>query len=195
MHSRRFACFLVGIWLGCELLLGWVTMANSRSANLTLAGAHATAAAQLRQLGPGLGPALRYQAAEQTRGLLEGWGTAQIALGGFLLLFLLFATEERPGALALALFLVALSAVEWVFLTPEMVAQGRALDFVAAGAEIHDRIRLSAFQNAYLGIEALKLVAGLMLGGRLMLRTRARLRHVRGQVEMVDKSNHGHVDR
>lgn len=195
MHSRRFACFLLGIWLGCELLLGWAAMANSRSANRALAGANARAAAQLRQLGPGLGPALRYQAEEQTRGLLEDWGTAQVALGGFLLLFLLFATEARQDALALALLMLALSAGEWVFLTPELVTLGRRLDFVAAGAEIPERIKLARFGNIYLGIEALKWAAGLWLAGRLMLRTRARSGYVRRQVDMVDKSNHGHVNR
>ena len=195
MHSRRFACFLLGIWLGCELLVGWVAMANSRSANRALAGAHTTAAAQLRQLGPGLGPALRYQAEEQTRGVLEDWGTAQIALGGFLLLFLLFATETRQDALALALFMLALSAGEWVFLTPEIVALGRRLDFAAAGAEIPEQIKLATFGNIYLGIETLKWAAGLWLAGRLMLRTRARSGYVRGQVDMVDKANDGHVNR
>jgi len=195
MHNRRFACFLLGIWLGCELLLGWVAMANSRSANRVIAGAHGTAAAQLRQLGPGLDSALRYQAKEQTRGLLEGWGMAQVALGGFLLLFLLFATEERPGSLALALFLLALSVGEWVFLTPEIVARGRTLDFVAAGAEIPEQIKLATLDSMYLGIQVLKWVAGLLLAGRLMLRTRTRSRYVRGKVDVVDKANHSHVYR
>jgi hypothetical protein len=195
MRSRRFAGFLLGIWLGCELLLGWVAIANSRSANRALAGAQAGAAADARPLGSGLGPALRYQAEEQTRGLLEDWGLAQIALGGFLLLFLLFATEERQGALALALFMFALSAGERVFLTPEIVARGRTLDFVAAGARIAERIKLSTLGNMYLGMEALKWAAGLLLAGKLTLRTRARSGYVRRQVDVVDKANHSHVNR
>ena len=195
MLGRRFACFLLGIWLGCELLLGWVAIANSRSANRAPAGDQAPAAAALRQLGPGSGPALRYQSAEQTRGLLEDWGLAQIALGGFLLFFLLFATEERQHALALALFMLALSVGERVFLTPEIVAWGRTLDFVAAGAQIADRIKLSTLEDIYLGGEALKWVAGLLLAAKLTLRTRSRSGHVRRQVDIVDKANYRHVNR
>jgi len=195
MLGRRFACFLLGIWLGCELLLGWVAMANSRSANRTLAAIRPPSAAPPGQLPPGLDPALRYQAAEQTRGLLETWGLAETALGGFLLLFLLFATEERQAALALALVMLALSVGERTFLTPEIAARGRMLDFVAAGAQTAERIRLSLFENAYLGAEALKWVAGLLLAGNLTLRTRGRSRRVRRQVDMVDEAYRGHVDR
>jgi hypothetical protein len=191
MLGRRFACFVLGIWLGCELLLGWVAMANAQSANRTLLAIHAPPAA----LALGLGPALRYQAAEQTRGLLEDWGSAQIALSGFLLLFLLLATDERQRSLALALFMLALSVGERLFLTPEMVAWGRALDYAPAAAQIGERTRLATIENIYLVMEALKWAAGLLLAGRLTLRTHGRSGRGRRQVDMVDEANHGYVDR
>jgi hypothetical protein len=191
MLGRRFACFVLGIWLGCELLLGWVAMANAQSANRTLQAIHAPPAT----LALGLGPTLRYQAAEQTRGLLEDWGWAQIALGGFLLLFLLLATDERQRSLALALFMLALSAGQRLLLTPEMAAWGRALDYAPAGAQIVERTSLLTIENIYLGMEALKWAAGLLLAGRLTLRTHGRSGRVRRQVDMVDEPNHGYIDR
>src|ERR1700690_2543840 len=32
MHTRRIATFLLGIWLGCSVLIGWIAMENSRLA-------------------------------------------------------------------------------------------------------------------------------------------------------------------
>jgi hypothetical protein len=160
------------------LALAWVALANSWTADRALAPV--TAAARYLQPAPALSLALRHQAVEQTRALLEEWGLAQIALGGFLLLFLLFATEERQRALALALFMLALSMGERIFLTPEIVAWGRTLDFVEAGTQIAERIRLSTLKDIYLGIDALKWAAGLLLAGKLMLRAPARSGHVRG---------------
>ena len=191
MSHRRFACFLLGIWLGCELSLAWVALANSWSADRALAPVSAAA----HSVQSGLGLALRHQVVEQTRGLLEDWGVARIALGGFLLLFLVFFTEARQSVLALAIFMLALSLGERIFLTPEMVTLGRTLDFVAAGVPMAERSRLSIFENVYLSVEALKWIAGLALAWQLMRRPRTRSGHVRGQVDTVDKTNRGHVDR
>jgi hypothetical protein len=127
--------------------------------------------------------------------LLEDWGWAQIALGGFLLLFLLLATDERQRSLALALFMLALSAGQRLLLTPEMAAWGRALDYAPAGAQIVERTSLLTIENIYLGMEALKWAAGLLLAGRLTLRPHGRSGRVRRQVDMVDEPNHGYIDR
>jgi hypothetical protein len=193
MSRRRFACFVLGIWLGCELSLAWVALANSWTADRALAPV--TAAARYLQPAPALSLALRHQAVEQTRALLEEWGLAQIALGGFLLLYLVFFTEARQIVLALAVFMLALSLGERIFLTPEIVALGRMLDFVRAGVPMAEQSSLSVFGDVYLGVEALKWAAGLALAGQLMRRTRIRSGHVHGQVDTIDKANRGHIDR
>jgi hypothetical protein len=194
MHSRRFACFLLGVWLGSALLAAWVAAMNAGSPKRVLAEPNSPAAAlELKELGGAAERAFRYQAAEQNRGLLDNWGATQVALGTALLLFLLFATVEKKTTLALALVMLVFTGLQRFLLAPEMNALGRILDFAPPGLHAAERSKLAGANSAYYIMEAIKWAAGAALAVKLLLRRRGS-GNVRQQVQAVDKPDHRHVN-
>lgn len=63
MHMRRFACFLLGLWLGGYLFLAVMTVQNMRLAERLLASP-AAGASRLMRSGPEAGRLLRHQVRE-----------------------------------------------------------------------------------------------------------------------------------
>ncbi|MBZ5582862.1 MAG: hypothetical protein LAQ30_11820 [Acidobacteriia bacterium] len=194
MHSRRIACFLLGLWLGGELLLAWIAAATLRSADGLFAEPAPAAALHIKESGPAGARLLRYHAAEQVRDFMSDWGLAEIGLTAFLLLFLLFGTHEGKITLSIALVIVAIVLAERLALSPEISALGRMLDFAAVKAYPAERIRLAVLEKSYWGVEILKWAAGALLGVRLMVRHSRSSGHPWKQVDLVDKADHGHVN-
>jgi hypothetical protein len=195
MRSRRLACVLLGIWMGGGLLVAWVAAANRRSAERVPVEANTAASLELRHMGPAARRLMHYQAAQQNRWLLSDWGMAQVALGGLLFLYLLFASREGKRSLLLALVMVVAAALERTLLTPEMAASGRALDFPDSLELASESGRLAAFSALYLTVLAVQWAAGLWLAGRLVLPRRGGLGDVRDQIDPVDKADHRRVNR
>lgn len=131
MHSRRVACFLLGIWLGAAILMAWVATENFRSVDRLLAKPSPAALLSLKTLGPaGARMLLRYQASEQNRWLFEAWGTVQLIGGSGFFLFLLFGTREGKYPLILVLVMLAVVLLQLFLLTPAMISLGRLVDFL-----------------------------------------------------------------
>ncbi len=193
MHSRRIACFLLGLWLGGELLLAWIAAASLRSADGLIAEPSPAAALHIKESGPAGARLLRYHAAELARDVESQWGLAEIGLTAFLLLFLLFGTHEGKFTLLIALTILGIVLAERLALAPEIASLGRMVDFAGPKAYAAERIRLGVLEKSYWGVELLKWAAGAVLGFRLMLR-RGRSRDSWKQVDMVDKADHGHVN-
>ena len=180
--------------MGGALLLAWVMAANRQAAERVQVEASTPASQELRHMGPAATRLMRYQAAQQNRWLLSEWGVAQIALGGLLFLYLLFASREGKLSLLLALVMLVAAALERTLLTPEMAASGRALDFPDPLELASESGRRAAFNSLHLTVEAVLWVAGLWLAGRLVLPRRGGLGDVREQIDPVDKADHRRVD-
>ena len=195
MSSRRMACLLLGLWLGAGLLMAWVATQDLGSADRLTAHPDLAVAVQLKSLGANQTlPLLRYLAAEQTRDNLETWGTVQLFVGSFFFFFLLFGTNQGKFSLAVALLMVLIAFGQRLFLIPEILSRGRALDFLAQ-IPVHQRTQLDVLHYAYSLTEVVKGGLGLILAGILIWRTGGRSLNARQEVQLVDKADHGHVNR
>jgi hypothetical protein len=198
MHSRRLACFLLGMWLSGGVFLAFITRQNLRTADELV---HQPSPALLLQFKPaGLTAArtlLRHMAGEQNRLYYESWELAQLVLGTFFFFYLLFGTREDKYSLALPLLMLMVVVVQRFVLTPEVVSLGRLTDFLPEGVRSGDRIRLLVTQSAYTAAELVKGGLGLILAMRLIFADwwRPSRRNVRQELDLVNKANYGHINR
>ncbi|HTS28185.1 MAG TPA: hypothetical protein VMH81_20065 [Bryobacteraceae bacterium] len=199
MRSRRFACLLLGMWIAAGILMQWIAGENYAAVDRILDLPNPSASLQFKALGPTASrQLLRYEAAEQNRFYFECWETAQLILGTFFFFFLLFGTRENKFCLLAALLMVVGVGVQRFFLTPEINALGRMLDFVPQDVYIAGRRRLPVAQDAYEALEAAKLVLAAILAVWLLMgrgRARRSRTEVRQELDLINKANYGHVDR
>jgi hypothetical protein len=195
MNSRRFACFLLGIWMGGTLLIAWVAAESLSSVDRLIARPHPVATLQFKALGRADARLLlRYQVSEQNRRNLETWEAAQIVLGSLFFFFVLFATRENKFALSLILSMIAGVVVQRLLLTPAVISLGRLIDFVPPDAPSGDRTQFWVMHSWYWGVELVKWVLGLALAARLISHRRGRSADARQKIDLVDKANHRHVN-
>jgi hypothetical protein len=196
MHARRFACLILGLWLGGAIFMAWVATQNFREVDRLLDQASPAARLELKALGPNARTLLRYHAAEENRWYFRAWETGQIILGTGFLLVMLFGSRENQFTLGGIVLLILIVAVQRFFLTPEITAQGRVLDFMAPDAGLPDRNRFWVLHSAYAGVEVGKWVLMLVLGGKMIFsRQRSgRSRDSRRELDMVNKPDYGRVN-
>ncbi len=196
MHARRLACFILGLWLGGNILVAWAAMENLRSADHLVSAALPMARLELKAMGPRAQMLLRYHASEENRSLYRHWETAQLALGAGFFLVMLFGSREDKFLLGGLALLVALVALECFVVTPALSGQGRVLDFVPPDQGAPERNQFWVLQTAHLGIEAAKWALILVLTGQMAFSRKrsGRSRDARRQLNMVDKANHRGVN-
>ena len=191
MHSRRFACFLLGIWFGGELLLAWTGAFGLLPLDRMRDDPPPAAAIQMKEAGQAGAILLRYEAAERMRGLQYHWGLAEIGIIAGLLMFLLFGTQEGKMTLAISLTLLAIVLLQRLVLVPEISALGRMLDFAPAAAYGADRARVVVLDNFYWGITLIKWATAAILLMRLILHRSSKFRQ---EIDAIDNPDYGHVD-
>jgi hypothetical protein len=197
MHSRRLACFFVGLWLGGSLLMVWMAGDSFRSVDRMLLLPDPAAAVQIKALGPGGARTLfRYQVSEQNRAAFETWERIQIALGLAFFLYLLLATKEGKFPMILVLLMLAVVTVQRFVLTPELIGLGRNLDFAPATAALAERAKFRVAHIGYTGFEIAKWLIGLVLAAKMAFGRAIGLSgSSRDQVDPIDKRNYRHVNR
>jgi len=196
MHSRRFACLLIGLWLGGGFLMAWIAADNPSVPSRMMSSADPAASLRVRALGPvEVTALLRHEAAEITRDEQDVWGFVEIGLGAFLFCFLLFGTQEGKLSLAIALLMLIGAAVQRLFLTPPIHTLGRLTDFMSTDAAAGYKARTMVLQGAYVGVEIAKWVMGACLAATLIGGRRPHSRNSWQQINVVNKPNHRHVNR
>jgi len=185
------------MWLAGGFLVAWIESQSVGSAR-RLFEEDAAVIIMLKTIGPTAGRALLlHQVSEQNRELAVRWEYAQLLLGLFFFAFLLLGTREGKGPLALALFMLLLVIGQRFLLTPEAVTLGRSLDFAVKSGAAGDRTRLTLVQSVYLAVEIVKWAAGILLAVLLIFHKHRRSMsgYTRQEINKVNESNHGHVDR
>jgi hypothetical protein len=201
MHTRRLAVLLLGAWLGVSIFVAVAAIHNSRSASAILEMPLQPLQRAIDEAGrTRIEAHLKFQAAEISRAHQTGWGWAQIVLGVILTLTVVFGTNARRPAVALAAAMVLIAAVEQVAVTPRLVELGRTLAWPRQpqnSDEVEEidierekliveaeQRALGTYQASYLGLEAVKLLSGIGLagwflasGGGPTVRRRRRSRH------------------
>jgi hypothetical protein len=160
VHIRRVITFLLGIWVGCNVLLGFLTLENIQSPKLVLNAPVQPAARLIEKLGPEPSrELLRHLAMEQTRRYLYYWGNAQIAIGIVVLILFIMASRTRMLPLMLTLGMLAFTLFQQFGLLPELTYASREADFPPASADFDLRTRVYSLAQFYIGSEAIKLIA------------------------------------
>lgn len=187
---------LLGTWLGGIALVAAISAYNSRSADRLLAQPAPAALEHLKTVGRGsVQELLRYHVSEQNRWYRESWGSMQIGLGVAVLFILLFGTHEGKFPLLGASVMLAIAVAERFALTPEIVAQGRLLDFMPPGSGEAERARLLVTMSGYYGLELANAATGVVLGGMLLRNPRRRSGDARFQIDAVNEADYRHVNR
>jgi hypothetical protein len=186
---------LLGFWLAGSIVMTFIAADSANSAGRLLRDHGPAASLHIQSMGREEARImLAYPVRQQVRWWLEGWENLELALGAFFFLFLLFGTREGKLALSVTLGIYAIVLFERFFTLPQMLYLGGQMDFVAENVVTPDRNELIAVQNAFTGVEIVKALVILGLSVYMIARTR-RSSHSWDNVDMVDKSDHRHVDR
>jgi hypothetical protein len=187
---------MLGVWLGAAAMMSLVATQNFRTVDRILLAPHVAASPDLKTLGhDSARMILRWEAGEQNRRLFEIWETAQVALALGVFFILLFGSTETKYSLALSLMMLLVVILQRFLLTPMMTSLGRLIDFVPPTVRSPERIKFGVLHMGYIGMEMAKLALGLLLAIKLMLRTRRKSGQAAGDVDVIDKAYHRHVNR
>lgn len=198
MHSRRFSMLLVGIWLGAGLFLIWMVREQFNTVDRALKPTTRVGEQAVNDIGVEKSRVfLRYHAAEQSRAYLYQWGFAQLVLGGFLLVVLLFATNANKLMTGVAVALLALTALQHFLVMPRITELGRALDFANVDEMRDERRGYWNYERTYSYLDLAKFSLLLLVAARLVVSSgeRRRRRRKSGELDMIDDAQNGHVDR
>lgn len=198
MHSRRFSMLLLGIWLGAGLLMTWVATDNFDSVDRAMKPATKVAEQAVNDIGVERARAfLRYHSSEQNRQYFRTWGAAQLFLGVFLLVVVIFATNANKLMTGLAGGLLAISALQYFLVTPRIIDLGRALDFANVDEMRDERRGFWNYHRAFSYMELAKFGIILFVAGRLVVSSGERRKRRRRsyELDMIDDAEDSHVNR
>ncbi len=165
------AVAVLGLWLGITLFM-WFAAGTSfaivdrvlQSQNpLLLKIAKPLSPSETREL-------LRHLASETNRAYFAAYGWAQLVLGIFLLFLLWRQIPRDTTAVILAGAMLAIVFVLTLGITPQIVTLGRSIDFVPRNPPPPEMGRFSMLHGAYTGLDGLKLLSGLALLVRWLVR-------------------------
>jgi hypothetical protein len=192
MHYNRISAFLLGALLLGSLFMAFVATENFQTVSDILKSPPPQAQKMIKVLGDeNARLLLRYLAGEENRLFFETWETAQLFLG-LLLAALLFLMGNRRFLAGVAAALVILTLFQHFKITPELVWQGRSIDFVTVTAGSTARQQFFKLHAAYGAIEAVKLLLIILIGAALFPRRRRSSQRI--EVDAIDYANHRHVD-
>jgi hypothetical protein len=201
MHARRFACMLLGMWLGCSALMTWITADSFNSAPRMLGARPSESNIHMHSLGrEEARMMLAYPVRQQVAWWMEGWSDLEILLACCFFLFLLLGTREDKVALGLTLLPLAAAVFQRAATLPQLTYLGALVDFMPPNAAAPERKQLSAVRLALIGVEVFKLLAGAALAYYFIGRgphqsgSHRRSGFSREEVDAIDKSHNRHVD-
>ncbi len=196
MHSRRLACFILGMWLAAGIAVAWLEREDYQTIQDVLSQPGPALAERVKALGGHETYLLMGQvAAEQRQRTVEGWEDVQVVLGLGFFFFLLFGTHEGKLSLAMALLLVGMVLLERFLLTPQVSSLGRIAALASGRAVSGEEIGRAVLSSTHEGIEIAKLTVQVALAAMLVVRRNQRSGNVGDEIHMVDKAYYGHVDR
>jgi hypothetical protein len=192
MHYSRISAFLLGGLLVGSLFMAFVATGNFQTASEILKSPPPQVQKMIIRLGDeNARLLLRYQAGEENRLFFESWETAQLVLG-VSLAGLLILWDKRRLLAGFAGAMVILTVFQHFKITPELIWQGRSIDFVPVTADPTARQQFFRLHAAYGVIEVVKLLLMIAIGAGLFRRRRRA--HQRVEIDAVDYAHHRHVD-
>ena len=177
--------------------MAWVATQNFRHVDRLLSRADPVATLRFKPLGADARMALRYAASEQNRRLFRWWEICQIALGAAFFLTMLFGSHESKLVLIGILVMLALTLLQRLIITPELIGLGRMIDFVPANIPSPERSKFWVVHAGYTGVELAKWGIALALTRAMVFSRKrsGRSRDSRNELDRVDKRYYRGVNR
>ncbi len=168
-------CFLLGAWCSASLFMWQVAVQNFAVAESVLASEEEGLRSATGDLpDERLRLVLRHQASEVNRLFFRIWGWVQIPLA-VVVCALAWTGASGPGGPVMRCAtgtMLAIVLVLAVYVVPETVLLGRAMDFLPAGELPESRSAFWVLHHTYTGLDLTKFALGLLAFARLGYRSR-----------------------
>jgi hypothetical protein len=176
MSKDRWALFLVGGWIAGSLFVMATATQNFHTIDwLFRASDHSVFRSLVQEIGEArTRDLLRYLSSELNRLYFREWNFAQVVLGAGVFALVHLRSDARRLRMLVGVML-AIVIVMLAWMTPEITAIGRRLDFVPRTPPPPELGRFWILHAIYTSLEVAKLVLGLVLAARLSRSTRRML--------------------
>ncbi len=169
--THVLAVAILGAWIASTLCM-WFAATRSFS---TVERVMKHSPPQFQDITRPLGEAsarlvLRYLASEINRTLFWGYGALQIGLGAILFLLLWREVPRNSVDISVVTAMLALAVILTLIITPLLVSIGRSIDFLPRQPPPPVMPRFWALHGTFTGLDGVKLLAGIGLLIRWILR-------------------------
>jgi len=195
MHVRRAITFLLGCWFATVTVVAinaGVSFSIAEVASKTPPSELARPLSMMSEFEARQFP--RYIASEINRSMFERFGLIELALVLAIAITLFMHGYSRAATVLSGVLLLLVCASSFL-LTPQLVAQGRVLDFRAAEMFQEERARFANIHALYGVLTLLRLACGGGITWIMLNRSRsAYRRRSPDEIYAVDNANNGEVD-
>jgi hypothetical protein len=162
---------LLGAWAALTLFMWLAATRSFRTVDRVLTEPRAEFEVSVKPLGGDQArEVLRYLASEINRTLFKVYSATEIALGVVVLLLLWTQSSRDITNLVLAAVMLALVLILGLVIQPQIVSVGRQIDFLPRSPAPALMPRFWMLHGAFTGLDSVKLLAGLALLVRLIVR-------------------------
>jgi hypothetical protein len=166
-RGEAMALALLGAWLAVTVCMWFAATRSFGTVRRVLENGNPQLAESTRALAPDqTRVVLRHLASEINRSYFRAYGWAQLLLGVALLIVLLRQAPRDVIALIMVGAMVAIVAALTFYVTTEVVALGRRIDFVPRDPARPEMARFRMLHGAYTVLDGTKLLVGLGLAAR-----------------------------
>ncbi|HLY63078.1 MAG TPA: DUF4149 domain-containing protein [Terriglobia bacterium] len=170
-RNQIMAVAVLGIWIGITVFMWFAAGRSFATVERVLLSQNPQYVKITKPLSPTeTRELLRNLASEINRTYFSAYGWTQVVLAIALLFLLLRQTPRDTAALVITGAMLAIVLVLAVVVTPQIIALGRSIDFVPRNPPPPEMGRFGMLHGAYTGLDGLKLLAGLGLLVRWIVR-------------------------
>jgi len=170
-RSQVLAVAILGAWIMSTLCMWFAATRSFATVERVMKGAQPQFVETTKPLGEApTRVVIRYMASEINRTLFWGYGALQIGLGAILLLLVWRQSPRRAVDIGVVAAMLALSVILTLVITPRLVSLGRSIDFLPRNPPPPVMPRFWALHASFTGLDGVKLLAGIGLLVRWILR-------------------------
>jgi len=171
MRGQTLSAVLVGIWVGWTVFMWFAATRSFRTIDAILSSSNPQVAETAKVLGTDqLRMLLRHSASEINRTYFRTYGWAQLILGLVVLGLLWCQSPRDTFSITVVGVMLGLAFILTLLITPQMITVGRSIDFAPRTPPPPVMPRFWKLHGAFTGLDSVKLVAGLVLLVRWIIR-------------------------
>lgn len=189
MHTRRLITFLLGAWFALVLTVAGVAMTGTNVAVIISKSPPPEPGRALNVIGQPMTEELfHFVAAEVNRAVFEATGLFELVLVLVLSILLFVSNYNRTATILSSVLLLAVCSSHFL-VTPQLVAQGRLLDFRPVEMMLNERVRFANVERLFAGLMIFRVICATWISVILIHRGQnSRMR--RRSTDKVDAVDH-----